>query len=141
MSNKAIAEVIHSDIKINIFNENEKEKKFKDTKDSEEKKADGKIIAKNKGLEMKDQVVGYVEGISWHESHGINKDEDQRKHKMPIANRSTWIEHTPYGQPGGIDSPLNYDPESRNYFVKFVFIMLFIMLLLTIGFVALVLAT
>ncbi|XP_045519439.1 uncharacterized protein LOC123711078 [Pieris brassicae] len=139
MSTKGIADVIRSEV--NIFIEDEKEKRFNDNKNLEEQKHKETKERKNT-VQINDQVKDLEKGVS----EKSVKSRDGRKSKSSIGRQTLWIQFFGYGEGagggGGNDQPnFTYDPESRNYFVKFVFMILFVMLLVTIGIVALVLNT
>ncbi|XP_022115516.1 uncharacterized protein LOC110993528 [Pieris rapae] len=136
MSKKGIADVIRSEV--NIFIEDEKEKRYNDTKNLEEQN-DTETKERKNTVQINDQVRDLEKGVSENRTDG-------RKRKSSIGNQTLWIQFFGFKESlreEGIvpDVPLNYDPKSRNYFVKFVFVILFVMLLLTIGIVTLLLNT
>ncbi|CAG9568641.1 unnamed protein product [Danaus chrysippus] len=93
----------------------------------------------------------------------VNKDNEQieKRNEFQVTGKdrnvtTTWVQFNKiygkslphFGGFGGADggggyggSPMDYDPASRNYFVKFVFMVLLIMLLITAGFAVMVLVT
>ncbi|XP_047510543.1 uncharacterized protein LOC125053291 [Pieris napi] len=143
MSKKGIADVIRSEV--NIFIEDEKEKRFNDNKNLEEQK-DRETKERKNTVQINDQERDLEKGVS---AKSVKSTDG--KSKSSIGQRTMWIQFLGIREAarehiattGGFEDhvPFTYDPESRNYFVKFVFSILFLMLLLTVGVVALILNT
>ncbi|CAG4980695.1 unnamed protein product [Colias eurytheme] len=163
----SVAEIIRSDVKVNIFLEDEKKKHYDDrnkskeeykepltskhvhgeeTESKEVKNEEERTEVQLKESPFKDGIfeIDVEKGLTGRD--GKKSKGDQRR------QQTTWVQfNTGYGGYGGgggagggyegHGAPLHYDPTSRNYFVKFVFTIVLIMLCITAAFTAFVLAT
>ncbi|XP_038217902.1 uncharacterized protein LOC119836593 [Zerene cesonia] len=168
----SVAEIIQSDIKVNIFLEDEKKKHYDDRNKPKEDGTkeialtskdvqSGEIQSKHvKSKEEESTEVQVKENRSKEgkfeidvEKGIIGKDGGNKTKGDMRRQQTTWVQfNTGYGGGGygghgggggyqGHGAPLHYDPTSRNYFVKFVFTIVLIMLCITAAFTAFVLAT
>ncbi|XP_045506858.1 uncharacterized protein LOC123703033 [Colias croceus] len=163
----SVAEIIRSDIKVNIFLEDEKKKHYDDRNKSKEdnkepltskdvhgEETESKEVKnKEERTEVQVKESPFKDGIFEIDvEKGLPGRDGKKSKRDQRRQQTTWVQfNTGYGGYGGgggagggyegHGAPLHYDPTSRNYFVKFVFTIVLIMLCITAAFTAFVLAT
>ncbi|XP_031767151.2 uncharacterized protein LOC113510539 [Galleria mellonella] len=99
----------------------------------------------NKTLENKDRTKSNHRILETEKNdYGYYGVENSREKQNSPYTRTVWVELAGFGRENMAPSegiPLDYEPESRNSFVKFVFLIVLIMLLCTVGFNVFVLLT